>query len=123
MHVDLKGFLLLQIFLSGLIIVLLLILNTGEKMSDAAPEIIAQGVLFVTACVFYSVAHREEPIKKYKYLHIFMAVSLAFLLVFVDLGLDLWFANQNKTQPTKGQFNSSLIWSRERELKKFTKFI
>ena len=62
MHVDLKAFLFLQIFLSTVYIVLLLAFGV-------LPDIVGQRVLFLIACVFYSVAFTEEPFNKHKHLH------------------------------------------------------
>ncbi|XP_057376750.1 adenylate cyclase type 2-like isoform X2 [Daphnia carinata] len=100
MHVDFKAFLLLQIFLSVIFIILLLIFNVDDE-SKAVPEIIGHLVLLLTACLFYYVAYREEHFKKYRFLHLLMALTLAFLLVTVDIGLYLWFAKQNETHSSE----------------------
>ena len=97
MHVDLKGFLLLQIFFSILSIVLLLAFGVAwGTLISVLPDIVGQGVLFLTACVFYSVAFTEEPFNKHKHLHGSMAVLLTLALVSVDLALDFWFAFTNQ---------------------------
>lgn len=102
MHVDLKGFLLLQIFLSFVFILTFLCLNTDDERR-AVPEIIGQTILLLTTGLCYGVAYREKPFKKYQFLYMVMAVALAFVLVAVDLGLDFWFANRNKTNPNEGE--------------------
>lgn len=101
MHVDFKAFLLLQIFISIFFVLLLLLLNTDDVLK-AVPEIIGQLVLLLAACSFYCVAYRENHFKKYRFLHLIMALSLAFLLIVVDIGLYLWFAKHNETHTTEG---------------------
>ncbi|KZS10628.1 Adenylate cyclase type 4 [Daphnia magna] len=100
MHVDFKALLLLQIFLGVIFILLLLVLNVDDE-SKALPEIVGHVVLLLTACLFFCVAYKEEHFKKYRFLHLLMALTLAFLLVAVDIGLYLWFAKHNETHPTE----------------------
>jgi hypothetical protein len=103
MHVDLKGFLLLQILLSVVFILTLLGLNTDDERR-AVPEIVGYAIHLLTAGLCYGVAYREKPFKKYQFLYLVMAVVLTFVLVAVDLGLDLWFANRNNTtHPNQGK--------------------
>ena len=106
MHVDLKGFLLLQIFLSVVFILILLCLNTDDE-SKAVPEIIGYAILMLTAGLCYGVAYREKPFKKYQFLYLLMAVVLTLILVAVDLGLDLWFTKQNNQ--TEGKNPSAVL--------------
>lgn len=94
MHVDLKAYLLLQIFLSSLLIVLFIFLNLTDELR-AVPEMVGQIVLLLSAIIFYVVAYKKRRFKKYPNLHIFMALTLSFLLVAVDLGLDFWFTSIN----------------------------
>lgn len=101
MHVDFKALLLLQIFLGVIFILLLLVLNVDDE-SKALPEIVGHVVLLLTACLFFCVAYKEEHFKKYRFLHLLMALTLAFLLVAVDIGLYFWFAKHNETHPTEG---------------------
>lgn len=101
MHVDLKAYLLLQMVISVLLIVALLSLNTDDVMR-ALPEIIGHFVLFSVATIFYSFAYKGRPFQKHKHLHILMALALTFLLVAVDLGLDVWFSIRNRSNQTEG---------------------
>jgi hypothetical membrane protein len=102
MHVDLKGFLLLQIFLSSVFILILLCINTDDE-SRALPEIIGHVILLLTASLCYGVAYRERRFKKYQFLSMLMAVVLTFVLVAVDLGQDLWFAYHNTAHSDEGE--------------------
>ena len=102
MHVDLKGFLLLQILLSSVFILILLCINTDDE-SRALPEIIGHAVLLLTASLCYGVAYRERRFKKYQFLSMLMTVVLTFVLVAVDLGQDLWFAHHNTAHPDEGE--------------------
>lgn len=100
MHVDLKGYLLLQACLSFILIVLFIALNSNDELR-AVPEIMGQIGLLLTAITYYAIAYKKRRFKKYPHLHIFMALSLAFLLVAVDLGLDFWFTYVNKNYPNE----------------------
>ena len=102
MHVDLKGFLFLQMFLSALLILTLLCINTDDE-SRAVPEIIGHAIQLLTASLCYGVAYREKRFKEYQFLSMLMTIVLAFVLVAVDLGLDLWFANHNQNNPNEGE--------------------
>jgi hypothetical protein len=108
MHVDLKGFLLLQILLSSVFILILLCINTDDE-SRALPEIIGHAVLLLTASLCYGVAYRERRFKKYQFLSMLMAVVLTFVLVAVDLGQDLWFAYHNTAHPDEGEIYRELF--------------
>lgn len=94
MHVDLKAYLLLQLFISFFFVLTLLILNREDE-SKVIPEAIAHTCLFLTAVMFYGVAYREAPFKKYKLLYIVTAICLIAMLVLVDLGQDLWLIKYN----------------------------
>ncbi len=109
MHVDLKAFLLLQIFLSSVFILTLLCINTDDERR-AIPEIIGHAILLLTASLCYGVAYREKRFKKYRFLSMLMTVVLTFVLVAVDLGLDLWFAYHNTTPPDEGEIKENCLF-------------
>ena len=59
MYVDLKGFLLLQIFLSTVYIVLLLAFGVARgALISVLPNIVGQEVMFLTTCVTKSKSNR-----------------------------------------------------------------